>query len=324
MFLVLLTFVCLSLAQYIPDRCSALEEFTGGVWEEEWMFDNWQKQQVFVAQETTGVMAGNWTYEISFCDSVKIYRGDITKDTTNNTFGWTYGFLSSFVRIESDIPYVPPSPSSFSIKKDQFSSSIPAGVVEQENPQPATPPIIGHIALLSFVQKYSSGDKGAPCVGNSSRSSTVNIYCGVNISQANCTALPNSNGRAACLVGNPNDEKDFCVCSVLFNATMGVCTGLVFNVLSNICPSGRAIEIIPPVSPMIPISTGTAVAIAVAVILATIVTLHLAGTCFNLISGRRGLDALPCYTTCCGRRQYLSVPVPTYASPSVPTFQGST
>jgi len=96
-------------------------------WLEFWDFEIPQWAHVIRRYATNATnfppMTGIWTYEVSFCDYVRLYMG--IKNESTPSLGWNFGILTSFL-------------------------SVPA-------PNPPPP------VLKRFVQTYSGGDCGAPC-----------------------------------------------------------------------------------------------------------------------------------------------------------------
>jgi len=147
-------------------------------------------------------MLGQWTYEIGFCDSVRLYMGNLHNDST--IMGWSFGDLSDFSVVDNLVPSSP---------KKRIAGTV-------------APPV------RRFVQTYSGGDIGPPCP--KSRSSMVYLYCGENNTCADIQS------GTTCLAGSLN--KSFCLCSYGFNTSQGICSGLWFNLLSNNCPPYHSVH----------------------------------------------------------------------------------
>jgi len=152
-------------------------------------------------------------------------------------------------------------------------------------------------AYREFMQVYDSGDGGSPCVGNSKRITTVNVYCGRNTSKANCSSIAGTKGREACFTGD--SDKSFCICNIFFNTSTRspICSGLVIDLLSNSCPSDRAFPLV-PVAPFVPdslVDGGRVVGMMFLVVACFLVVFYGGGTLFNrLAQGKRGTAAVPC------------------------------
>jgi len=235
--------------------------------EEVWLFNitGWENKVTMTYTDTYNIppMVDSWTYEFKFCDQVTLYKGNAFAEEKKYLFGWSFGVLSSFQALE-----VPPL---------EFTDDLHK-----------------YKAFKEFVQIYSGGDLGAPCI--LPRTTTVNIYCGVShsSSQANCTQVPDSKGSDC--IDDGNTQNGFCLCSIQYNRTQGICSGLVLNLLSNTCPDSIA-EPIPSNKPnrashvfgIIVLAAGT-----------VIIVLFFIGYVYNLGQGKRGCSAVPCYESCTG------------------------
>jgi len=220
-------------------------------------------------------MSNDYTYEFSFCNGFNVYIGDTTG---GNAFGWSFGSMLSFVGYDI-VPDVPPSP-----------PLAPHTAVRDEHHE--------YNAYLEFSQYFVDGDSGAPCTADIGRSATVNIYCG--LSKANCTQVLGNTGPE-CLNANPSTNPGFCLCSIVYNKTVGLCRGLEINLLSNKCPPSRAVPINPP-SPNND-QGSRAVGIAFSALAVLILVPMLGGYIYNItVHAKRGCQAVPFYDTCTGRK----------------------
>jgi len=235
-------------------------------------------------------MAGNYRFQITFCDNIHVYIGD----QTSGALGWSYGTMEFFAGMDvtPPIPSHPTAPTTTPTSKEDFEYS----------------------AFKEFVQVYSNGDSGAPCE-NEERSAVVNIYCG--IAKANCTQVPGNKG-AECLDGG-DTHNGFCLCGIQYNTTVGVCTGLALNILSNSCPNSVTIPTTTPL-PSPSESTQEGVGIAFGVLAVLLIVCIIGGYVYNFtVHNKRGCTAFPFYDTCTGKKvdpTYQVVPA-TYGAISV-------
>lgn len=229
-----------------------------------WSFDlpGWSRAESIVVgnQWNFGIMGtGNWSYEMTFCQTTRVYMGDVSTTPEKDLLGWNFGTLSSFERVE---PLVNNS--------------------------------MGSVPVLSFNQTYTGGDTGAPCSINTSRSSVINIWCGENVS---CLGIPNTKQPQCIDYGSPS--VGFCLCSIEYQKD--ICSGLVFNVLSNECPESKVVPI-EPFSPVVAPSTEPGkVAGILFLVLAVIICISFVGaTVYNhTVHDKQGLKAFPFYDSCC-------------------------
>jgi len=248
--------------------------------EEDWDFriPFWENFTVSFATAAQNIlpMTGIYTYEYSFCNSMYVYIGD---HPGNSGFGWSYGSMLAFdgYNVVPDIPPAPPS-------------------------APSVVPPDDHIyrAYKVFSQIFVDGDAGAPCTADIGREATIDIYCG--LSKANCTQVPPYTG-ANCLNTNSTISTDgFCLCSIQYNSTFGICRGLTISLLSNKCPPSRVKPIITPPPPFLE-EGSRAVGIAFAVLAVFIFVAMLGGYVYNIsVHAKRGCQAVPFYDTCTGRK----------------------
>jgi len=267
----------------IPKKpCFAYEILDDQI-EEEWDFrlPYWENVTISYSSAEYNVppyMSGVYTYRFTFCDSISVYMGI---SNPSQSFGWSFGSMSYFV--------------AYDITPKNGSSHE-------------------YAAFLEFSQYYSNGDTGSPCTPQSPRSATVNLYCGLD--KANCTQIPGNKGPQ-CIDGGIT-KPGFCLCSVNYNASRGLCSGLEFNILSNNCTKGVGYPIVGPSPNAIPQSH---VGIAVAVIVSLIFLCCIFGFIYNTtVHGKRGCQAIPFYDACTSNKQrapYDTVPVPSSSSTGV-------
>jgi len=219
---------------------------------------NWEHSKTTAVSDkwNIGAMQGNWSFEFQFCDTVRLYMGNLTQGG-DNLFGWKFGTLTAFDRL--DVPVPPPG---------QFSAS------------------------REFKQSYTGGDIGSPCSGTNPRSAIVYVWCGKN---NNCSSIPGATS-AQCLDGNSNSS--FCLCSVEYNQTLGVCTGLTLHVLSNSCPESKAVPI-QPGSP-VPTNAGSVTGVVFLVLFLIVLAIFVGTYLYNCtVHGKRGFEGCLFYDTCC-------------------------
>jgi len=267
------TALCFAVAQ----PCEAVRN-VDNLWNEIWLFGqgwNLTSSTVVTNNSNYDMMTGLWSFQIVFCKSVYIYWGNSTADSTK-VFGWMYGNYAVIDDIDIDVNPAP-----------------------QPNWNPK------EIAFLQFSSSYLYGDEGAPChmLANMGRSSTVNIYCGGG--EANCTQVPGNSG-AACIDSksvSPLPGHKYCICSILWNDTLGICGGLTFNLLSNHCPNSTAVRVPTPIGPPGPPGESPAAIAGIffLVVAVLIVVSCIGGYAYNYsVHSKRGLDAVPFYDTCKG------------------------
>jgi len=276
-FVFLLVCTAFVTSQPHPDvPCIAVEIVDNNL-EEDWDFriPSWENYTVTYTSSDYNIppMSGVYTFEYSFCSGLNIYIGNTAGGTA---FGWTFGSMLAFVGydVTPDVP-LPPSPSS--------------------------PPNNDHVyrAYQEFSQYFVDGDGGAPCTADIGRSAAVNIFCG--LSKANCTQIPGNTGPA-CLNALPTTGPGFCLCSIQYNKTVGLCRGLVLNLLSNQCPPSRAVYVPTPNSPNID-QGSRAVGIAFSALAVIFLVAMIGGYIYNItVHAKRGCQAVPFYDTCSGRR----------------------
>jgi len=287
----LFVFVCLfintGILASLDIPCVAVELLTIDT-EEDWDFriPFWENSTVAVvsSEYNIGPMNGVYTFEYSFCNNIYLYIGNQTQD--KNTFGWSFGYLSSFLSHR----------------------------VTPTNPTPS-PVVDQYAAYKGFTQEYLEGDAGAPCTKDIPRSASVNIYCGAG--KANCTQVQGSKG-AACINFPAKTDPGFCLCSVEYNITYGVCGGLVLNLLSNKCPIGKNVQI-PVPAPGNPDNSSRSVGIVFAVLAVIVVVVCICGYIYNFtVHAKRGCQAVPFYDTCTGQADK-----PAYIPPTtIPVVRG--
>jgi len=249
-----------------------------------WSFDlpGWSRAESIAVgnQWNFGIMGtGNWSYEMSFCQKTRAYMGDVSTTPEEDLLGWNFGILSSFQRVNALVNTA-----------------------------------MGSEPVLMFNQTYTSGDTGAPCSANVSRSSVINIWCGMN---GTCLGIPNTKQPQCIDYGSPN--VGFCLCSIEYQKD--ICSGLVFNVLSNKCPDSQVVPISPVVAPLG--AEPGKVAGTLSVVITVIICISFVGaTIYNhTVHDKHGLSALPFYDSWCrdsskieaGSAQFKSVPSPTSA-----------
>jgi len=279
-FLSLLLYITLSASVLPPGQnaipCVAVEAVDDLIHEDfDFRIQEWEKTNVSVVSNAYNLppMSGPYTYHYSFCNSLNIYMGDNIQDP-KNVFGWSFGVLTSFVAYD-----------------------INPGNASHE-----------FAAFMQFTQIYDFGDAGSPCTEEIPRSATINIYCG--IERANCTQVPGNIG-AQCLNPGGVTTPGFCLCSIHYNASVGLCKGLTLNLLSNKCPHGRAIGSDGSGNPQ---DVSRMVGIAFAFLGVFIMVAIIGGYIYNFtVHSKRGCQAIPFYDTCTGKKAE-----PTYTS-SPPT-----
>jgi len=276
-------FVCTILLAAQTQKPCIAEEILNPYNEEEWDFriPFWENSTVSTASPDYNIipMNGTWTYEYSFCKGPLVYMGDHV--TTTQTLGWSFGSLRSFIGLN-----VSPR-----INSTEYS------------------------AYVEFTQQFLQGDAGSPCTDDIPRSSFVNVWCGGG--KANCTQVPGSKG-AACISTPDSTNPGFCLCSVQYNTTFGICNGLTLNVLSNKCPRSHDVQI-PIPAPLIP-EGSRSVGIAFAILAVIIVVACIAGYIYNFtVHAKRGCQAIPFYDTCTGQKDVpYYVPSTTTPTSKVP------
>jgi len=147
------------------------------------------------------------------------------------------------------------------------------------------------IPIVQFVQYYTDGDIGPPCI--EPRSTQVNIFCGTT---ANCSTIPGNRGPA-CLDPLDSPNSTFCVCGIVYN-NISICSGLTFYLLSNNCTKG----IPKPILPHIPVVNDTT-GIIIGTLIALIFIGCFGGCIYNYsVQGKRGAMMIPFYDTCTGSK----------------------
>jgi len=260
-------FICTNfLAANTQPPCVAVE-FLSPYNEEEWDFriPFWENSTVSTASPDYNIipyMNGTWTYAYSFCKSVIVYMGDNVP--TTQTLGWSFGTLTSF-----------------------FGLNVSPRINSTE-----------YSAYIEFIQIFLQGDAGSPCTDDIPRSATVNVWCGGG--KANCTQVLGNKG-AACISASDMTNPGFCLCSVQYNTTFGICSGLTLNLLSNKCPKSYDVEI-PAPAPIRP-EGSRSVGIAFAILAVIVVVACIGGYIYNFtVHAKRGCQAIPFYDTCTGQR----------------------
>jgi len=266
--------------------------------EEDWDFriPYWENHTITIVSSEYNLapMTGEYTFVYDFCNSLNIYMGNYEQN--KNTFGWAFGTLTEFIGYDV-IPVIP--------------SPTPSAPTQAPSSQGPRDDFHEYTAYLEFSQSFLQGDAGAPCTDDIPRSGTINIYCG--LAKANCTQVPGNKG-AACINANGTTNPGFCICSIQYNATIGICSGLTINLLSNKCPPGKAVPI--PVPAALVPDSSRSVGIAFAIMAAIIVVALFAGYIYNFtVHAKRGCQAVPFYDTCTGKRD---APSYTPSSPAPP------
>jgi len=204
-------------------------------------------------------MIGNWTFRFTFCETMRLFMGQLSKSPESDLFGWSFGYLTSFKVSDA--------------------------------------PSISNVPQIQFVQTYSFGDMGAPCVNNATRTTKVNIYCG---NESDCSTIPYSKGPN-CIGGNSSRA---CICGIYFNQTLGMCGGLTLNVLSNNCPAKETVPVT-PIRPVFPDDddedAGQVISMVFLVLFILLVTAFFGGYLYNYsVHAKRGCAAIPFYSNCSG------------------------
>jgi len=208
-------------------------------------------------------MVGDWSYELTFCATVRLEMGNVL-NSTGLLLGWSFGVLTTFDLVDE----------------------APNNVMKNGVVQP----------IRTFVQTYNAGDWGGPCPNG--RTATVHLYCGLNNS---CADVPGAGGNV-CLSGSLGNG--WCLCSFGFNATLGMCNGLWFNVLSNKCPPSEPYY---PDQPVPPPTTAALVAAIFGVLITLFGLCWVGGYIYNYtVHTKRGLEAVPFYDTCTGASKSTS------------------
>eukprot|EP01128_Nolandella_sp_AFSM9_P009206 TRINITY_DN5825_c0_g1_i1.p1 TRINITY_DN5825_c0_g1~~TRINITY_DN5825_c0_g1_i1.p1 ORF type:complete len:357 (-),score=55.15 TRINITY_DN5825_c0_g1_i1:41-1009(-) len=275
--------------------CEAIRLVPNTNYEEVYNFTQWKgaNKVVVSSNYSVGIMdslyQGDWTFEVSFCNEVSTYMGNLQLEDPQGLFGYSMGGYYHTTAVDHEAHGPAPSPTTTGIAPSHVPSSH------------------DHDVTLEFIQRYTPGDNGAPCF-NKSRSAEVHIWCAE--SATNCTGIPGAAENALCFDGDLTQDS-FCTCGITHECPASQpncnveCNGLEIHILSNSCPKSETrthsnpIDHPPHAPPPANVAAGGWAAFF---IILAIVAVFVASIFYNRqVLGKTGLAMLPLYETCTGK-----------------------